>query len=116
MLVCDASSGGIGAVLAQREGDGSERPVGYVSRSLTTSEQKYSQLEREALAIVFAVVKFNQYLMGNQFILATDHKPLLVLFGENKGYSRYGFCSHSHQGNAFRWLYSLALFLVIAAQ
>ena len=84
VLICDASSRGIGAVLAQREGDGSERPVGYVSRSLTASEQKYSQLEREALAIVFAVVKFNQYLMGNQFILVTDHKPLVVLFGENK--------------------------------
>ena len=84
VLVCDASSRGIGAALAQREVDGFERPVGYVSRSLTSSEQKYSRLERETLAIVFAVEKFNQDLMGNKFILVTDHKPLVVLFGENK--------------------------------
>ena len=84
ILVCDASSRGIGAVLAQRDVDGAERPVGYVSRTLSSSEQKYSQLEREALAIVFAVEKFNQYLMGNRFILVTDHKPLVVLFGEHK--------------------------------
>ena len=84
VLACDASSRGIGAVLAQRDADGAERPVGYVSRTLSSAEQKYSQLEREALAIVFAVEKFNQYLMGNKFTLVTDHNPLVVLFGENK--------------------------------
>ena len=84
VLICDASSRGIGAVLAQRDADGAERPVGYVSRSLSSAEVKYSQLEREALAIVFAVERFNQYLMGNMFTLITDHKPLVMLFGENK--------------------------------
>ena len=64
VLLCDASSRGIGAVLAQREVGGFERPVGYVSRSLTSSEQKYSRLEREALAIVFAMEKFNQYFIN----------------------------------------------------
>ena len=83
-LACDASPFGVGAVLSQTLSDGSERPVAYASRTLTQAERNYSQFEREALAIVFGVRKFHNYLSGMQFTILTEHKPLLGIFGPEK--------------------------------
>ena len=58
-IQCDVSSKGLGAVLLQ-EG----RPIAYASRSLTSSEQRYAQIERESLAMLFALEKFHQYTFG----------------------------------------------------
>ena len=66
-LYCDASPYGVGACMMHVI-DGKEHPVAYASRTLTPAEKNYAQLEREALAIVFGVKKFNQYLYGRQFI------------------------------------------------
>lgn len=91
VLTVDASSLGLGAVLAQRvaaTGGGSpgeENVVAYASRSLNEHEVHYSQIHKEALAIVFAVEKFHQYLYGREFVLRTDHKPLVSIFGPNSG-------------------------------
>ena len=80
-LACDASQFGIGAELYHISRDGVEQPIAYISRTLSTSEQHYSQIEREGLAIVWAVRKFHRYLCGRKFKLITDHKPLLAIFG-----------------------------------
>ena len=65
------SQKGLGAALLQ---DG--RPIAYASRSLSDTEQRYAQIEKEMLAIVFALEKFNQYTFGRHVRVSSDHKPL----------------------------------------
>ena len=84
-IACDVSNVGIGATLFHRYPNGSERPIANVSKTLSKSQRNYSQIQKEALAIIFALKKFYQFLFGRKFILVTDHKPLIAMFGPRKG-------------------------------
>ena len=77
----DASSFGLGAVLLQESDGGNWRPVAYASRSLSETERRYAQIEKEALATVWSCEKFSDYLLGSHFLVETDHKPLVPLLG-----------------------------------
>ena len=74
-VIADASPVGLGAVLVQEQGE-ELRVISYASRSLSDTECRYSQTEKEALAIVCAYERFHTYLYGAEFELMTDHKPL----------------------------------------
>lgn len=71
----DASQAGLGAVLLQKG-----RPCAFASKTMTETQTRYAQIEKELLAICFGVDKFYQYVYGKTFHVETDHKPLIAIF------------------------------------
>ena len=82
-IVTDASLAGLGAVLQQKQeqDDGQYRPMYYASRKLRDVETRYSQFEREALAVKWTCDKFHLYVCGREFEIHTDHKALIQVYG-----------------------------------
>ena len=78
IITTDASNFALGAALSQAE-IGKDPGIAYALRSLHKAETKYHTYEKEALAIMFAIKTFKNYVYGNKFTIATDHKPLLWL-------------------------------------
>ena len=76
-LSVDASSKGLGAVPLR-----DEKPLAYASRALTPTQQRYAQIEKKTLAIVYRVQKFHQYIYGRRTDVETDHKPLQYILNK----------------------------------
>ncbi|XP_017467975.1 PREDICTED: uncharacterized protein LOC108360273 isoform X2 [Rhagoletis zephyria] len=79
-LIADASPVALGAVLVQFNPSGDPQIISYSSKSLLDVEKRYSQTEKESLALVWVVERFFYYLAGLEFELVTDHKPLEAIF------------------------------------
>ncbi|XP_029156135.1 uncharacterized protein K02A2.6-like [Nylanderia fulva] len=96
ILATDASPYGVGAVLSQLHSDGTEKVLQYASQTLSDTQQKYSQIDKEAFGIIYGIKKFYQYLYGNKFTLITDHKPLIQIFAPNKSLPVYSAMRMQH--------------------
>ena len=84
-MSCDASESRLEAVLFHCYLDGSERPIANDTKTLTSTRKKYGQIRKQALLIMSLLKNYHQCLYGRQFILLTDHRPLLALLEFTKG-------------------------------
>ena len=99
ILAADASDTGLGAVLMQEFEDG-KFPVVYLSKKLLPREQRYSVVERECLALVWEIKSLSSYLIGREFLVETDHAPLLYLNkvkSENGRLMRWALLLHQYR-------------------
>lgn len=80
VLHCDASQEGLGAWIRQIDSDNNERIIAMSSRTLTDTEKRYSNIERECLARAYGLEKFELYLLGRKTIIDTDYSPLDQIF------------------------------------
>jgi len=89
MVRCDSSDVALGAVLCQEFEDGLH-PISYASRKLSDTERRYPILEREALGIMFALEKFQDYLLGTHFVLQVDNEALMWMISHPKQLGKIG--------------------------
>ena len=87
IVTTDASGFAVGAILSQGK-VGQHKPIAFASRTLNQAEQNYSTIEKELTAIVWACRHFRPYLLGRNFTIVTDHKPLTWMFNVKDPSSR----------------------------
>lgn len=80
IVITDASPVGLGAVLTQIDSNNRTRVICYISKSLTVVEKRYCQSEKEALAVVWALERLREYLLGIKFTVVSDYKSLKTIF------------------------------------
>ena len=83
-LIVDASSVGLGEILTQHDKHGRSKVIAYASRALTDVESRYSQTERETLAVTWACLHFHLYIYRRPFTATTHHQALVSIFGNPK--------------------------------
>ncbi|CAB0003751.1 unnamed protein product [Nesidiocoris tenuis] len=103
-LWVDASPIAVSAILTHVYEDKSERPLAFHSKVLSDAETRYSQIEREALAIVNGVTHFKDFLFARRFQIVTDSKPLMFIYNSKKGIPVYA------ANRVQRWAYLLSLY------
>jgi len=79
IMQCDASEYGLGAVLVQRDKNGAERPVTFISKTLKKSEKNAHIYKKELFAVIWAYSKFKQYIQGQYFKIETDNRAVHFL-------------------------------------
>lgn len=79
-LTTDSSNYGLGAVLSQKDDNGYDRPISFISRALNDAERNYGTTEKECLAIIWSVYEFKHYLTACHFVIYTDHRALVWLY------------------------------------
>ena len=82
-IAADASPYALGAVVLQEEEPGIWKPVSFISQSMTATEVKYAQIEKEALAVTWACERSSNYIIGKAITVETDHKPLVPLLSNH---------------------------------
>ena len=83
--------------MEQQNGEGEWIPIALASRYFNTQEKKNSTIELELLAVVWSVDQFKHYLLGKEFVIATDHKKLVSALDEHKSNKTY-------QSRLTRWV------------
>ncbi len=80
ILYTDACGYSLGGILCQKDEGGFERPIQYISAKFATSQLSWATIEKEAYAVIYCLKKLRPYLLGSEFVMYTDHKPLMCLF------------------------------------
>lgn len=89
VAVSDTANYSLEAIISHIFPDGRQNAIAHSSRSLTSAERNYSQIEKEARIIVFAIKKFHRKFYGSNFNLIADHKPLVSILRSKKGIHVY---------------------------